>query len=282
MKRVLVTGAGGFVGARILQQLSGRLDLLTLPRGLMARAGREELQTAVQQLHPDALLHTAALSDTGYCETHPEESCRANVEVPLWLAEAARTVGAKLVAFSSDQVYAGLKERGPFDENVPLSPANVYGRHKREAELRVLDRLPEAVLLRATWLYDLPGYGLPIRGNLPLNLWRAARTGEALRFSCGDYRGVTYARQAVENLLPALELPGGVYNFGSENDADTYTTARQFCTVLDIDPPLEKADWSRSLLMDTRKAQAGGLVFDSTLDGIRRCVADYGLTTLLQ
>lgn len=281
MKRVLVTGAGGFVGARILQQLSGRLDLLTLPRGLMARAGREELQTAVQQLHPDAILHTAALSDTGYCEAHPEESYRANVEVPLWLAEAARATGAKLVAFSSDQVYAGLKARGPFDESTPLSPANVYGRHKREAELRVLDRLPEAVLLRATWLYDLPGYGLPIRGNLPLNLWRAARTGETMRFSCQDYRGVTYARQAVENLLPALELPGGVYNFGSENDTDMYTTARQFCTVLGIDPPLEQTDWSRSLLMDTRKARAGGLVFDSTIDGLRRCVADYGLADLL-
>lgn len=281
MKRVLVTGAGGFVGARVMQQLSGRLELLALPRGLMARAEQEELQTAVQQLHPDAILHTAALSDTGYCEVHPEESYRANVEVPLWLAEAARNTGARLVAFSSDQVYAGLPGDGSFDENVPLSPANVYGRHKREAELRVLDRLPDAVLLRATWLYDLPGYGLPIRGNLPLNLWRAARTGQAMRFSCRDYRGVTYVRQAVENLLPALELPGGVYNFGSENDTDMYTTARQFCTVLGIDPPLEQADWSRSLRMDTRKAQAGGLAFDTTWEGIRRCVADYGLTDLL-
>ena len=60
-----------------------------------------------------------------------------------------------------------------------------------------------------------------------------------------------------------------------------YTTARQFCTVLGIDPPLEQADWPRSLRMDTRKAQAGGLVFDTTQEGIRRCVADYGLTDLL-
>lgn len=281
MMRILVTGAGGFVGARILQQLSGQLELLTLPRGMLATAGREEIRTAVQMLQPDAILHTAALSDTGYCEAHPEESYRANVEVPLWMAEAARAVGAKLVAFSSDQVYAGLHEPGPFDEETPLSPANVYGRHKREAEQRVLDLLPAAVLLRATWLYDLPSYGLPVRGNLPLNLWRAALRGEPLRFSCWDYRGVTYARQAVENLLPALALPGGVYNFGSENDTDMYTTARQFCKAMAITPPLEKADWSRSLLMDTRKAQAGGLCFDTTADGIRRCLQDYGLTSLL-
>lgn len=281
MKRILVTGAGGFLGARILQQLAGRLELLTLPRGLMARAGQQELLEAVQRLHPDGILHTAALSDTGYCEAHPEESRRANVEVPVWMAEAARAAGAKLVAFSSDQVYAGLKEQGPFTEDTPLSPANVYGRHKLEAEQRVLDILPDAVLLRATWLYDLPGYGLPIRGNLPLNLWRAARTGEVLRFSRRDYRGVTYARQAVEALLPALELPGGAYNFGSENDADMFTTAHRFCTVLGVTPTLEAADWPRSLLIDTAKARAGRLMFDSTVDGIRRCVADYGITALL-
>ena len=267
MKRVLVTGAGGFVGSRIMQQLADRMTLLPFPQGALAYATRSDVERLVERLHPDAILHTAAISDTGYCEAHPDESFRANVEVPLWFAQAARSVGARLVAFSSDQVYAGLKGRGPFDETTPLSPSNVYGRQKREAEQRILDVLPRAVLLRATWLYDLPGYRLPIRGNLPLNLLRAARLGEPLRFSCRDYRGVTYVRQAVENLLPALALPGGVYNFGSENDADTYDTALHFCTVLGIHPTLEQTSWSRSLLMDTRKARAGGILFDTTAEG---------------
>lgn len=92
--------------------------------------------------------------------------------------------GAKLVAFSSDQVYTGLTEHGPFDEDTPLSPANVYGRHKQEMEQRVLDILPDAVLLRAAWMYDLPGYGLPIHGNFLLNLLTAAMRQETLRFRC--------------------------------------------------------------------------------------------------
>lgn len=276
MKRVLLTGTG-FVGARVLQQLAGRLELSAFPRGMLARASQQDIERVVLEYRPDCILHTAALSDTGYCQAHPEESYRANVLVPVWIAEAARKSGAGLVAFSSDQVYAGLEGHGPFAESLPLSPANIYGRHKYEAEQRVLDLLPRAVLLRATWLYDLPGYGLPIRGNLPLNLWRAALTGQPLRFSCRDFRGVTYVRQAVENLLPAMNLPGGVYNFGSENDTDMYGTSQQFCTVLGITPPLEKGDWSRSLLMDTRKAQAGGILFDTTCAGIRRCLQDYGL-----
>ena len=58
--------------------------------------------------------------------------------------------------------------------HTPLHAANIYSRHKREAEERVLDRLHEAVFLLTTWLYNLPGHGLPIRGNLVINLLRAA------------------------------------------------------------------------------------------------------------
>ena len=192
----------------------------------------------------------------------------------MWLARAARRAGAGLVAFSSDQVYAGLEGPGPFDETVPLRPANVYGRHKREAEERVLDQLDSAVLLRATWMYDLPGDGLPVRGNLPLNLLAAANEGRTLAFSAGDCRGVTWVRQAVENLPAALDWPGGVYNFGCESDGDMYATALAFCRLLGLDePPVEKACWQRCLAMDGGKARRLGAAFDGTAEGFARCLA---------
>lgn len=88
---------------------------------------------------------------------------------------------------------------------------------------------------------------------------------------------MTYVRQTVQNLLPALSLPGGVYNFGSENDADMFTTAQAFCALLGAAPRLEAAAWERCLAMDTRKARAAGLCFDTTRDGLLRCLQDYGL-----
>ena len=235
------------------------------------------MRQAVLQQRPDVILHTAAISDTGYCADHPEQAYRANVELPVWLARAAAETGAKLVAFSSDQVYAGIEQSGPLPESIPLRPANVYGRGKLEMEQRVQALCPSAVLLRATWMYDLPSYRLPIRGNLPLNLLRAAQRGESVHFSVRDFRGITYVRQAVALLESALTLPGGVYNFGSENAENMVLTARQFAETLGITVDIQEADWARNLAMDCSKLRAQGIVFDTTQEGLTRCLRDYGL-----
>lgn len=280
MKKILVTGAGGFVGARILEMWRGRFELSAFPPDFLRTADETAVRRFITAERPDVIVHTAALSNTQVCQQHPEESFRANVLLPEWVAAAAAETGAKLLSFSSDQVYAGVQQPGPLAEALPLSPANVYGRHKLEAEARVMTRCPDAVALRLPWMYDLPGGRLPIRGNLPLNLLRAALKGEALRFSRNDHRGVTYVRQVIENLEPAMALPGGVYNFGSGNAENMVCTARQFAETLGIAVQIEEESWGRNLVMDTTKLERFGIRFDTTQQGIRRCLKDYGLRTL--
>lgn len=278
MQKILVSGAGGFVGARVMQQWREKAELLAFPRGFLAAATQEDLCRFAAQVQPDVVLHLAALSDTGYCQQHPEDSRRANVDVPLWMARAAAETGAKLVAFSSDQVYSGAAQEGPLPETLSLSPSNIYGQHKLEAEQRVLEVLPDAVFLRVPWMYDLPGYQLPIRGNLPLNLLRAALRRTPVQFSAHDWRGISFVREVIENLYPALSLPGGVYNFGSDNDRSMVETARQFAELLGISVAIEITDWHRNLRMDGRKAAAQGITFCSTQEGFARCLKEYNLS----
>ena len=172
MKRVLVTGAGGFVGARILDMWRGQFALGAFPSDALRTADESAVLRFILKEHPDVIVHTAALSNTQYCQQEPE-----------WVAKGAEEVGAKLLSCSSDQVYAGVTLRGALAETLPLSPSNVYGQHKLEAEARVLARCPGAVALRLPWMYDLPGYHLPIRGHLPLQrpvkccTFRAMTTG---------------------------------------------------------------------------------------------------------
>ena len=98
MRKILVTGSGGFVGARILDQWRGRYELCTFPHGFSADSDEAAVRALIAREKPDVIVHTAALSNTAYCASHPEESIRANVLLPEWIAKAAAETGAKLLA----------------------------------------------------------------------------------------------------------------------------------------------------------------------------------------
>ena len=105
------------------------------------------------------------------------------------LAKAAKE--QKLICFSSDQVYRGCAGEGPYKEE-DASPCNVYGRHKLEMEQRVLDVKPDAVMLRAEWMYDYPTK----RSNY---LRMLLNEKQVLTFG-KQYRGITYLREVAENM----------------------------------------------------------------------------------
>ena len=228
---------------------------------------------------PDVVVHLAAISNTGYCEEHPEESYRMNVEGACNVARASARCGAKLVFFSSDQVYNGNVENGLLAEDIAVMPENVYGRHKLEAEQRVLDISPEAVALRATWMYDMEREDMPTHANFVVNISRAIKEGRELRFPVREYRGITWVKEVVEMLPHTFALPGGVYNFGAENTLNTYETAWRYCETIaeglgdaTIIPDHERyPEHVRNISISmekARRASGGAICFSETLEGL--------------
>ena len=61
MKKILITGAGGFVGSRILQQWQGKYELCALPKGFFCTADEALTRAQMEALHPDVILHTCLL-----------------------------------------------------------------------------------------------------------------------------------------------------------------------------------------------------------------------------
>ena len=103
---ILVTGASGFVGSKIMQLCGDTVACPSL-RGM----SEADIKRIVEESGADTIIHTAAISDIGTCQANPEASYLANVQIPVYLAKAAKNV--KLICFSSDQVYSGLAEEGP-------------------------------------------------------------------------------------------------------------------------------------------------------------------------
>ena len=266
--RILLTGARGFLGSRIRQAMD------VIPAPSLQKLGQEEIAALVGETAPDVIVHTAAISDIGACQADPEGSYRANVELPVWLAQAAKN--AKLVMLSTDQVYSAHPGPGPYRE-ADTAPGNLYAEHKLEMERRVLEISPDAVLLRATWMYDLPLYGTANRGNYLMNLLRAAATGAPLMVPMEQYRGLTYVREAAKNMEKAMRLPGGVYNFGSETELTMGQLTLQLREKLGLNLQILPGQPRHNLWMDCRKAAESGCVFSSTAEGLETCLSDYGL-----
>ena len=259
---ILVTGATGFVGSKIMQVCK---DVLACPS--LRGASEDDIRRMVEESGADTIIHTAAISDIGTCQANPEASYIANVQIPVYLAKAAKN--RKLICFSSDQVYSGLAEEGPYSEDT-VKAGNLYAEHKLEMERRVLDIAPEAVMLRAEWMYD---YYLK-KPNYFMNILNAT---DSVSFSSRQFRGITYVKEVAENMEHVIRLPGGAYNFGSETSKSMHEITEDFLALLGKNIRLEDAPPRHNLWMNCEKARKLGVDFRSVEQGLIACAKDYDL-----
>jgi len=267
--KILVTGAKGFVGARIMEALPGAVAAPSL-REFTA----DSIQRLIDQVQPQAIIHTAAIADMDACERDPEASYRANVMLPMLLAKAGKNI--PMAFFSTDQVYSGLPGDEPFREE-KVKSTSTYGQHKIEMEKNVLDIAPHAVMLRASWMYDMPLYGTENRGNFLMMMLSAAAKGQSLCFSKYAMRGITWVRAVAENTKAALSLPGGCYNFGSGADGTMYDLALLMKEKMGLQLALLPGEDRENLWMDQEKLNKAGVYFPDNSKGLLDCLKTYGL-----
>ena len=279
--KLLITGGSGFLGRRTATYFKALgFQVLTPSHGELDIIHRETVQSWFRENRPEAVIHTAAVSDTALCQRQPQWSERINVGGCVHLAESCAEIGAKLIICSSDQVYSGSPLPGPHREEEPLAPNNVYGNQKQLAEQKCLEILPETVCLRLSWMYSrepLPGE----HGHF-LTALKAALEDETkpLTWPIFDRRGITDVDVVVKNLPAALKLPGGIYNFGSENDANTYETVKTLLTQLGMTEALARlkpnegafAENPRDISMDTAKLRKAGISFPTTKQGLLKAL----------
>ena len=278
IRKILITGASGFVGGRVRAAMNQDYEIIAPTHSELNVTSAKDVDKFVAQFKPDGILHLAAISNTGYCEQHPDESYLANVVSVENMARAASSHESKLVWFSSDQVYNGNLEAGLLSEEVSVSPENHYGRHKLLAEQRALEICPDSVALRATWMYDVELPGMKTHSNFVLNFAQAIQNGTPLRFATREFRGITWVDEVVRNLPFTFDLPGGVYNFGAENHLNTYETACRYAEIIGCRADeLVLADRERfsehirniSISMDkARNASNGKIHFLNTIEGL--------------
>ena len=114
----------------------------------------------VQETRPEWIVLAAAYTDVDGCESKPELAFAVNRDGAVNVAAAAKQVGARLVFLSSDYVFDG-KKTTPYETGDARNPQSVYGRTKAEAEIRLLELMPDCCIARTSWLFGVGGKCFP-------------------------------------------------------------------------------------------------------------------------
>ncbi len=280
-KKLMVTGSQGFLGGRIAAYYEKNYDVVPVGHRDLDITEEAAVSEYIKNKNPDVVIHCAAVSNTGVCKEKPELSEAVNRKGAVNIAKACRETGSTMLFMSSDQIYGGSRKKGPNKESDEVPLINVYGAHKKQAEDEILHILPDGICLRLTWMYDFPVRGLKSSSNLLTNLLRSMVQNSPIRLSIYDYRGITWAQEVVANLAPAMNLPGGIYNFGSESTLSAYEIGSRVFHMLDkagnrgkfvIPDETGDKDNPRNLTMDIGKLKAHGIDFSETAAGFLKCL----------
>jgi dTDP-4-dehydrorhamnose reductase len=157
--RVLIFGASGLLGKAVLREWNGDEVVGLTSRDADIREPQQE-HKVVEESRPEWIVLAAAYTDVDGCEKNPDLAFAVNRDGAVNVAQAARQAGARLLFLSSDYVFDG-KKASPYETGDARNPQSVYGRSKAEAEVRLLELMPDCCILRTSWLFGIGGKCFP-------------------------------------------------------------------------------------------------------------------------
>jgi len=261
-RRVVVTGAGGQLGAALLEAFPGARGLTRADWDVTAPPPAD-LAGAV-----DLVLHAAAWTDVDGAEADPQDAAAVNVGGTQHAAE----LGAPLVAFSTDYVFDGRK-REPYVESDPPNPQSAYGRTKLHGEGAAGE---EAWIVRSSWLYGWTSRNF-VRTMLALGAERDEVAVVDDQRGCPTFVGHL---AAATHELVERELPFGVWHLAAEGECTwaelaeaIFAEAGLACRVRRITTAELGRPAPRPAYSVLRSERPGAPVLPHWRDGLQACLA---------
>ena len=242
--RVLVTGAGGLLGSIVVSLASGKYDVYAAfnqhppPKGIPVKLDlleKEETAALVAKTRPDAVVHTAALTDVDKCERERDLAEKVNHEATRTLSESAKKAGAYFLYVSTDYVFDG--RRGMYREEDQTNPISVYGLSKLHGEESVQASGAESCIARGSVVYGArPGAG---KVNFALWLVERLRNGESVKVLEDQYVSPTLNSRFAEMILEALERrTNGIFHMAGASRVSRYDFAVALADTFGLDASL--------------------------------------------
>ncbi|MGN6401719.1 MAG: SDR family oxidoreductase [Flavisolibacter sp.] len=249
MQKVLITGANGFVGYYLTQQLlrkgffviatgKGECRLPYQEENFIYQSldftNKEEVELSFEKHQPQVVVHCGAMSKPDECELNKDAAFRVNVTGTIHLLNAAADRNCFFIFLSTDFVFSG--EKGMYKEDDERVPVNYYGETKMLAEDEVKKYLPAWAIVRTVLVYGRP---ILSRQNILTMVANALGKGEKLNIFNDQVRTPTYVEDLAKAIVRIIEKKvNGLYHISGEDVLTPYQMAQAVAKYLQLDETL--------------------------------------------
>ncbi|ADQ16502.1 dTDP-4-dehydrorhamnose reductase [Leadbetterella byssophila DSM 17132] len=273
--KILITGSNGLLGQKLVQQLAGKGDIIATARGenrlplsdgyryrSLDITDPEAVNAVIIEETPDAIIHTAAMTNVDQCETDKEECWKLNVHATEYLVKAAEKTGSYFLHVSTDFIFDG--KEGPYAEDAEPNPISFYGWSKFAAEKVVQSSSLNWSIARTVLVYGI-AHDMS-RSNIILWVKGSLEAGKTIKVVNDQWRTPTLAEDLAAGCILMVEKKAqGIYNISGKDLLNPYQMAVMTADYFGLDKNLIQEVNGTQFTQTARRPPKTGFILDKPI-----------------
>lgn len=270
--KILVTGANGFLGYYLIQQLSEKgVQVIATGSGASRLTFKDHklfqyetmdftdpfsVHDVFQKHKPEVVVHAGAMSKPDECELNQWQAYRTNVEGTINLLLNAEEQKSFFVFVSTDFIFDGVQ--GMYREDDLPAPVNFYGKTKLEAEAAVKEYEFDWAIVRTILVYGKPVTG---KQNILTVVKEKLGKGEGYNVVDDQERTPTYVEDLASGIVSVIERKAkGVYHISGDDVLTPYEMACKVADHCKLDKSLIKKVTAKNFSQPAKRPPKTGLI----------------------
>ncbi|QIL38633.1 SDR family oxidoreductase [Pedobacter sp. HDW13] len=280
MKTILTTGSNGLLGQKITEKIlaEGRVKLIASSKGInrypiidgyeyaeMDILNPEQVRQVIEKYKPDAIIHTAAMTNVDTCEANKELCHQLNVDAVQALLSICEEKNIQLVHLSTDFVFDGA--HGPYKEEDAVNPVSYYGESKVLAEDLLKYSKAHWAIIRTILVYGISSD--MSRSNIVLWAKGALEKASPINVVNDQWRMPTLAEDLAEACILAVEKSAqGIYHISGKDYMSIADLVRKVADYWSLDKSFLQEISSASLNQAAKRPVRTGFVLDKAINDL--------------
>ena len=276
--KILITGSNGLLGQKLVFLLSQQADiqLIATSRGAnrmdftdgyeyqeMDITNAKQVAEVIEKVRPDAIIHTAAMTNVDQCEGEKDLCWAMNVKAVEYLTEACEKYQIFLCHLSTDFVFDG--KFGPYSEEDLPSPVSFYGWSKYAAE-EVLKRskCPWSIV-RTVLVYGITND--MSRSNIILWVKNSLEQQKSIKVVTDQFRTPTLAEDlAMGCYLVVNKKAEGIFHISGKDFLTPYEMAIKTADFFGLDKSLISKVDAKNFTQPAKRPARTGFILDKAIN----------------